>query len=165
LITLLIFRYATAHRILHIPEPGETTGMESDVLGGPEERRLEDEEIGVLAEGFEIVIFGERLGFRWYGEDDVQVASEPAPHCRDEVVDVVLRVQLLQVDFYAVHFTAFQYVDQSLEMELNESRARWKVCDSNWFFVPQKCKRLLHGLENGCTTSNSPVIESHFKEI
>jgi hypothetical protein len=113
--------------------------MESDVLGGPEERRLEDEEIGILAEGFEIVIFGERLGFRWYGEDDVQVASEPAPHCRDEVVDVVLRVQLLQVDFYAVYFTAFQYVDQSLEMELNESRAKFVIV------IGSLCRRNVRG--------------------
>lgn len=79
--------------------------MEGDILGGSQERRLQDEEIHVFAQGFEVVMLGQSLGFRGDGEGDEEVILvEFGANGGDEVGDVVFGIQFLQVYVQTVHF-------------------------------------------------------------
>lgn len=69
--------------------------MEGDILRGAQKGRLQDEQVDVFAQRFEIVVFGQDLGFWRDGKCDVKIVSEFGANGGDQVGDVVFRVQFL----------------------------------------------------------------------
>lgn len=89
--------------------------MERNVGGGAQKRRLQNEEVRILAQRLEVEVFRHQVGFGRHRQRYVQVGADFRLHRRNEVGDVVFRVEFSQVEFETVDFARFEKVDESLK--------------------------------------------------